>query len=114
MGSHDTIQLTSKNFDDQVLNAEGPVLVDFYADWCPPCRALGPTIDELADDYAGRATVGKVNVDESPDLASRYGIRSIPTVLLFIDGRVAQKLVGVTPKQAFEDALDESAMGACN
>ncbi len=108
-----TIQLTNDNFDDQVLKADQPVLVDFHADWCQPCRALEPTISELAERYAGRVTVGKVDIDANPELATRYGIQSIPTVLLFNDGRVAQKFVGLTSKQDFEKALDETALCAC-
>ncbi len=103
------ITLTADTFDDQVLEADRPVLVDFYADWCPPCRVLAPTIDELAGEYAGRAIVAKVNVDEAPELAQRYGISSIPTVLIFRDGEVAKKFVGLASKGEFSEALDESA-----
>ena len=103
------ITLTADTFDDQVLEADRPVLVDFYADWCPPCRVLAPTIDEIAGEYAGRAIVAKVNVDEAPELAERYGISSIPTVLIFRDGEVAKKFVGLASKTEYAEALDESA-----
>ncbi len=104
------ITLTADTFDDQVLEADRPVLVDFYADWCPPCRVLAPTIDEIAGEYAGRAIVAKVNVDEAPELAERYGISSIPTVLIFRDGEVAKKFVGLASKREYAEALDELAL----
>jgi thioredoxin 1 len=94
-------------FDRDVLRAEGLVLVDFWATWCPPCRRLAPTLDALAADYDGRLTVAKVDVDENPDLAQRYGVQSIPTLILFRDGRAVDKRLGALPKddlRAFVDA----------
>jgi thioredoxin 1 len=92
-------------FSHDVLKNAHPVLVDFWAPWCGPCRVLTPTIDELAVELDGQATVGKVNVDDNPHLAAQYGIRSIPTVLLFKDGQVMDQTVGVVPKQILAEKL---------
>lgn len=91
--------LTEANFKDEVLNAGQPVLVDFYAEWCGPCKALTPVLTELAAEFQGKATVGKVNVDENSALASEYGISSIPTLLLFRNGKPTNKLVGMRSKK---------------
>ncbi len=99
------IVLTEQNFEEVVLRATQPVLVDFWATWCGPCRMLAPVIEELAADYEGRAVVGKVNVDEQPGLANAFGIQSIPTVMLFKDGRVADTVVGYRPKAQLEQLL---------
>lgn len=99
--------VTGDGFEREVLQAEGLVLVDFWAAWCPPCRRLAPTLDALAADYDGRLTVAKVNVDEHPELAQRYGVQSIPTLILFRDGRQVDKRLGALPKddlRAFVDA----------
>jgi thioredoxin 1 len=88
------------------------VLVDFWAPWCPPCRVLGPVIDELAGHYAGRITIGKVNVDENGDLAERYGVQSIPTLLLFENGQLVSKQIGAVPKHMLVAALDAHLGGA--
>ena len=93
------------NFPRDVLNSSQPVLVDFWAPWCGPCRVLAPTIEELAVEFDGQATVGKVNVDDNPHLAAQYGIRSIPTVLLFKEGQVVDQTVGVVPKQVLAEKL---------
>lgn len=93
------IKLTGQNFDEQVLQSSLPVLVDFWADWCGPCKMLGPVIEELAGELAGKAVVGKVNVDEEQQLAARYGVMSIPTVVLFKNGQEAARSVGLVPKQ---------------
>jgi thioredoxin 1 len=90
--------ITGENFESEVLQSPIPVLIDFWAEWCGPCRMIGPMIDELAAEYAGRITVGKVNVDEESGLAERHGIVSIPTLILYKDGSVAGQKVGAVPK----------------
>ena len=93
------------NFSRDVLHSLQPVLVDFWAPWCGPCRVLTPTIEELAVEFDGQATVGEVNVDDNPHLAAQYGMRSIPTVLLFNEGQVVDQTVGVVPKQVLAEKL---------
>ena len=102
----------SQGWETEVLGAKGPVLVDFWAPWCGPCRVMGPVIDELAESYAGRITIGKVNVDEHSDLAARYGIQSIPTIVMFKDGEPAAAALGAQPKGALERALGLVAVEA--
>ena len=99
------IKLTDQNFEQEVLRADMPVLVDFWASWCGPCRMLAPVIAEIAEEYAGKVKVGKVNVDEQPNLANRYGIASIPTVMLFKDGEVVNTSLGYRPKNELETML---------
>jgi len=99
------LTLTNANFQDAVLENPQPVLVDFWAPWCGPCRVMAPVIDELATAFTGDATVGKVNVDDYPRLAAQYGIRSIPTLLVFKDGQIVDQAVGVVPKQVLTDTL---------
>ncbi len=100
-----TIIVTDENFDREVLQSDLPVLVDFWADWCGPCKVLGPTINELASEYRGKAKVAKLDVD-SNTIAGHFRIRSIPTVLLFEDGKVNRSYVGVQPKQQYQAGLD--------
>ena len=90
-----------------MLKAGGPVLVDFWAEWCGPCKRLGPTIDALAADYAGKVTIGKLNVDENPDTAFKFQIRGIPAVLLFKDGAVVESVVGLAPKEDFKKVIEK-------
>lgn len=99
------IKLTDQNFEQEVLHADLPVLVDFWASWCGPCRMLAPVIAEIAEEYAGKVKVGKVNVDEQPNLANRYGIASIPTVMLFKNGEVVNTSLGYRPKNDLETML---------
>jgi thioredoxin 1 len=99
------LTLTDATFQDQVLNNPQPVLVDFWAPWCGPCQVMAPIIEELAVEYAERVTVGKVNVDDYPSLAAQYGIRSIPTLLVFKDGEVVDRAIGVVPKHTLIDKL---------
>ena len=98
--------VTTAEFEREVLQADGLVLVDFWATWCPPCRRLAPTIDALAADYQSRLSVAKVDVDENPDLAQRYGIQSIPTLVLFRDGRVVDKRLGALPPDDLRQFVD--------
>ena len=93
------------NFETEVLGADKPVLVDFWATWCMPCRMLAPTIEEIAEDAEGRAYVGKVNVDEEGELAMKYGVRSIPTLIFFENGKEVNRMVGVQDKEDIEAAL---------
>ncbi len=99
------IKLTDQNFEQEVLRADLPVLVDFWASWCGPCQMLAPVIAEIAEEYAGKVKVGKVNVDEQPNLANRYGIASIPTVMLFKNGEVVSTSLGYRPKNDLETML---------
>ena len=101
------IALTKETFASLVEESAVPVLVDFWASWCGPCRMVSPVIDELAEEYAGKITVGKVNVDEQGELASRYAIVSIPTILIFQDGKVVEKSVGVQSKDDFCDMIEK-------
>lgn len=101
------LEFTDGNFQSDVLEASEPVLVDFWAPWCGPCKMLTPTIEELAQDYSGKVRVGKLNTDENPQTATSHGISAIPTVLLFKGGQVVDKFVGVTPKDKMAASLDK-------
>lgn len=101
------IELSAENFDQQVVSSDRPVLVDFWAEWCGPCRAIEPALKEVAADYEDRVVVGRLNVDEHPTIASRYGIRSIPSILLFQNGEVSNQIVGAVPKSSITNLLDQ-------
>ena len=100
------LEFSDDNFETEVLSSDQPVLVDFWAPWCGPCKMLAPTIEELASDYDDRVRVGKMNTDENPQTASQHQISAIPTVMLFKGGNVVEKFVGVTPKEKFAESLD--------
>ena len=101
------IILTEDNFEREVLKSEQPVLVDFWADWCAPCHRIAPAIEELAHEFDGSATIAKLNVDEEPELARRYGIRSIPALLFFHSGEAVDRVAGVQPKRVLSEKLAE-------
>ena len=105
----DLCDLSDRNFKAEVLKSALPTLVDFWAPWCGPCRAIGPVIEQLAAEHANSVKVGKLNVDESPDVAAAYGVRSIPTLLIFKGGQVVDRFVGVQPKAVLQRALDRVA-----
>ena len=103
----DVVVLTDDNWKKEVTEAEGPVLVDFWAEWCPPCRMIAPSIDALATAYSGRAKVGKLNVDENPAVAQAFGVRSIPTLLVFKGGKVADQQIGAVPQPRIAEMLEK-------
>lgn len=103
-------QITDATFDMQVLKSDQPVLLDFWAPWCGPCRALGPVIEELASEYAGRVQIGKMNVDENPVTPGKYGIRAIPTLILFKNGEAVEQVTGAVSKDAIKSILDSKAL----
>jgi thioredoxin 1 len=100
------LELTDANFDELVLKTDKPVLVDFWAVWCGPCRMVAPVVEELAKEYEGKAIIGKVDVDSNPNISARFGIRNIPTLLVFKDGEIVDKHVGVAPKGVLASKLD--------
>ena len=102
------MKLTSGNFETEVYQSEIPVLVDFYADWCGPCKAMAPVVETLADEYAGKAKVAKMNTDENQDIAMEYGIMSIPTFLVFKGGKVVNKMIGMQDKRNLVAAIEEA------
>ncbi len=106
------VTLTDANFQDEVLNSDQPVLVDFWAAWCGPCRAIAPTIEELASDYEGKAKIAKMDVDNNQQIPMQFGIRSIPTLLFFKDGRIVDQAIGVVQKRELAAKLDALASQA--
>ncbi|THB68729.1 MAG: thioredoxin [Desulfovibrio sp.] len=99
------VQLTDSTFEDEVLKSDIPVLVDFWAPWCGPCRAMGPVIDELSEEYEGQVKISKMNVDENPATPSKYGIRAIPTLILFNGGEVAEQITGAVSKSSIKEMI---------
>ena len=100
------LEFTDSNFDKLVINSDKPVIVDFWAEWCGPCRMVGPIIQEIGVNYEGKAIVGKVDVDSNPGISAKYGIRNIPTILFFKNGEIVDKQVGSVPKQVFIKKLE--------
>jgi len=109
MADSATVHLTEQNFDEALTANQGLMMVDFWAEWCGPCRAIAPVLEELARESSGTLTLAKVNVDENPGLAARYGIRSIPTILLVKQGKVADQVIGAVPKTQLKKKLDALA-----
>jgi len=105
MANQHVLTITNANFDQEVAKSAGPVLVDFWAEWCGPCKMIGPLIDEIAEEKVGKLKVGKVNVDDNQELAMKYGIRSIPTLLVFIGGQVKETIIGAPGKKDLEKKL---------
>jgi thioredoxin 1 len=112
MAGPNTLELNDANFDEQVLKSKEPVLVDFWAEWCGPCRMLSPVIDELAREYQGRVKVGKVDTDSNRDISVRFSISNIPTVILFHEGQIVERMVGLRGKKDFQVLLDRVVAGA--
>jgi thioredoxin 1 len=100
------LEINDSNFETLVLQSDKPVLVDFWAEWCGPCRMIAPIVEEIANEYEGKAIVGKVDVDSNPEISAKFGIRNIPTVLFFKNGEVADKQVGAAPKSVFAAKID--------
>lgn len=109
MSNEHVLELTDSNFQSEVLDSSEPVLVDFWAPWCMPCRQISPMIDELASENAGSIKVGKVNIDDSPTIAQNFGVSSIPTLMVFRNGEVTERFVGAQPKARLQEAMDSAA-----
>lgn len=105
MASADLIEITDDNFEAEILNSDTPALVDFWAVWCGPCRQIAPTVEALAAEYKGKLKVGKMNVDDHQQIPQKYGIRSIPTLLVFKDGQVVDQIIGAVPRNKLEEAV---------
>jgi thioredoxin 1 len=108
MAGGNILEFSDQNFEQEVLKSDKPVLVDFWAEWCAPCRMIAPAVEAIANEYVGRAKVGKLNVDENPSVTSRYNIRSIPTLLVFKNGEIKEQLVGTTSKDNLAKLLDKN------
>ncbi|MEE8109984.1 MAG: thioredoxin [bacterium] len=106
--SENVLEFKDDEFDSQVINANTPTMVDFWADWCAPCKMMAPAVEQLASEYAGRLRVGKLNVDENPKTATRFGIRGIPTLLIFKGGDVVEQIVGVRSKKDLQKLIDQN------
>lgn len=107
--SRNVIEFNEANFDSEVISSQQPVLVDFWAEWCQPCRALGPIVDAVADEHVGTAKVGKIDIDVNRELAARFGITAIPTVLIFKGGKAVKRFSGITKKEVLTAAISEAA-----
>ena len=107
-----TVKVTDESFDKDVLQATGPVLVDFWAEWCGPCKQIAPALEQLSDELAGKVTIAKLDIEQSPTTPSRYGVRGIPTMMLFKDGQMASMKVGAMPKQKIVEWLNEAGVSA--
>jgi thioredoxin 1 len=107
-----SVKVTDESFESDVLKAGQPVLVDFWAEWCGPCKQIAPALEQIADEFAGKVTVAKLNIEESPTTPSRYGVRGIPTMMLFKDGQMASMKVGAMPKQKIVEWLNEAGVSA--
>jgi thioredoxin 1 len=107
-----TVKVTDSSFEQDVLKAQGPVLVDFWAEWCGPCKQIAPALEQISDELSGRVTIAKLDIEESPTTPSRYGVRGIPTMMLFKDGQMSSMKVGAMPKQKILDWLAEAGVSA--
>jgi len=108
MGGENTVTITDDNFDEEVINHKGVCLIDFWAEWCGPCRMVAPTVNEIANEYKGKVKVGKLDTDSNPKIATKFSIMSIPSLMFFKDGQVVDKIVGVMPKGQIADRLDKA------
>ena len=109
-----TVKVTDDSFEQDVLKSSTPVLVDFWAEWCGPCKQIAPALDQIAQELGGRVTIAKVNIEDSPSIPSRYGVRGIPTLMLFRDGQMASMKVGAMPKAKILEWLQEAGVGAAS
>jgi thioredoxin 1 len=107
MASENILNLTDSTFDEQITQAEGPVLVDFWAAWCSPCKIIAPSLEDLAGELQGKATIAKIDVDSNGDLANRFGIRSIPTLIVFKAGKVVDQMIGAVPKEQIRQLIEK-------